>query len=111
MRVEAPARAMFFWCVCIPLRYYLAEGDVPPSLLRPFAAAIGLRWIAGLENGDEGMFGGPVWWHDERLAHGILWFLYAITGDKFWLRADATAGVANWLHAKLPKLKVPDRLI
>jgi len=89
-------RALLFWGVCIPLRTALAHvGDSGP--LRVFAAVIGSRWVMGLENGDEGLFGGPAWWKEERPVHGALWLAYAGTGNARFLKADVAFGAANWL--------------
>ena len=96
MTYSKQARTALFWGVCIPLRAYLAtRGD--RADLRAFALVIGARWVAGLENGDEGHFGGPTWWQEERALHGMLWLAYAATGDSRWLKADVGVGVVNWL--------------
>ena len=90
-------RALVFWGVCIPLRSYLAtRGDDPK--LRVFAAVIGARWVMGLENGNEGVFGGPAWWADERALHGALWLAYSVTGDSDFLVADTVFGAVNWFR-------------
>ena len=89
-------RNVVFWSVCIPTRLYLASvGDA--AWLRLFAAVIGGRWLMGLENGNEGVFGGPVWWADERALHGVLWTAYAGTGNNSFLFADVFMGAANWV--------------
>ena len=96
MGYSKEARAALFWGVCIPLRTYLAtRGDSP--VLRAFALVIGTRWVAGLENGDEGQFGGPAWWKEERSIHGLLWLAYAATGDERCLQADVALGITNKL--------------
>ena len=59
---------------------------------------ISYRWLSGLEDGHVGMFGGRAWWADERHLHGMLWGLYALTGDGRVLHADALFGAANWLR-------------
>lgn len=88
-------RGVLFWTVCIPLRYRLATlGNV--AALRLFAGVIGYRWVTGQENGNEGVFGGPTWWAEERYVHGVLWSLYAATGDARFLKTDTLVGVANW---------------
>ena len=100
MSYSKEARTALFWGVCIPLRTYLAtRGDSP--VLRAFALVIGTRWVSGLENGDEGMFGGPAWWKDERGLHGMLWLAYALTGDERWLQADVTLGITNWATSNI----------
>lgn len=96
MKLEPKQRALLFWSVCIPLRTYLSSlGD--SEWLRIAAVVIGTRWVAGLEVGNEGMFGGPAWWADERSAHGVLWLVYAYTGNSIWLKADVVFGIGNWL--------------
>jgi len=96
--VPAGKRAALFWGVCIPLRLYLSSrGDQP--FLRVFAGVIGYRWLSGLENGSESMFGGPVFWADERPMHGLLWASYAATGNSTYLYGDTAFGAANWLTA------------
>ncbi len=91
-----PQRTLLFWSVCIPLRYALSEmGD--NTALRGFALLIGSRWVLGLENGDEGVFGGPAWWADERPMHGSLWLAYALTGSGCFLKADVALGALNRL--------------
>ena len=93
--MKSSHRAVIFWGVCIPLRTYLSTlGDV--AFLRLFAAVIGYRWVRGYENGDEGVFGGPAWWADERVAHGTLWMAYAVTGNSNWLKSDVLLGALNW---------------
>ena len=58
---------LIFWGVCIPLRTVIAAHAGPKTyLLRSAAADIGVRWLLGMENGHEGMFGGPTWWAEER---------------------------------------------
>lgn len=89
-------RGALFWGVCIPLRSYLSsKGD--DATLRAFAAVIGGRWLLGYQNGDEGMFGGPSWWEEERPLHGALWSAYAVTGDSRFLKADTAVGALNWV--------------
>ena len=92
-------RSVLFWTVCIPLRAAIARYSMTGDrkLLRAGAAVIGARWLAGLEKGHVGFFGGPVWWADQRRAHGVLWLLYASSGRGEWLAADVTFGAANWL--------------
>lgn len=93
-------RTALFWGVCIPLRsaiaYYALTRDRPT--LRLVATVIGGRWVAGLEKGHIGAFGGPAWWAGERHAHGILWLLYAGTGRGEWLSVDVVLGMANWVR-------------
>ena len=98
-------RALLFWGVCIPLRSYLAllARDGRYSLqLRAFAAVIGVRWLTGLENGDEGALGGPTWWKEERKLHGALWTVYAATDRWQFLAADTLFGALNWMSYLLP---------
>ena len=74
-------RALTFWLVCIPVRSSLAcvaraltsrtTGTTHPAL-RALATVPAYRWMRGLEVGDEGMLGGPVWWKDTRQVHGAL---------------------------------------
>lgn len=100
--MDAKRRAHLFWGVCIPLRAWLStRGDV--STLRWFALVVGGRWMVGLENGDEGMFGGPAWWADERRQHGALWLGYALSGESAFLKADTAFGVVNWARTFLLK--------
>tara|TARA_Y100000817_G_scaffold252280_1_gene204848 strand:- start:4430 stop:4738 length:309 start_codon:yes stop_codon:yes gene_type:complete len=91
-------RGALFWGVCIPLRSYLSsKGD--DATLRAFAAVIGGRWLLGYENGDEGVFGGPSWWKEERPLHGALWAAYAATGNSQFLKIDTAVGAANWIFS------------
>lgn len=91
-------RGLLFWGVCMPLRAGIALHATRDSrLVRLFAAAIGARWMMGLENGNEGMFGGPTWWADERRVHGALWAAYALCGDNKFLLLDTGYGAWNWL--------------
>ena len=103
--LSEPQRNIVFWAVCIPLRMRIARSvtQEPWSqcVTRPFAAVVGARWLLGLENGDEGMFGGPTWWADQRRLHGGLWTAYAVTGQSCYLWADVAVGVANWARVKL----------
>lgn len=89
-------RALIFWGVCVPTRLYLASLESTP-ILRGAAIVISSRWLLGYENGNEGFFGGPVWWADERPLHGAFWLGYALTGNNRFLLADVGIGVANWL--------------
>ena len=102
MELSEPARNAVFWSVCIPLRVWLATR--PPRGLRVFALVIGLRWMFGLENGNEGMFGGPVWWAPERWLHGAFWTIYAVTGDRTALWFDVGTGALNFLAKKTSAL-------
>lgn len=103
-KLSPNARALMFWGVCIPLRVrltLLAKAD-NPTLLRLFAAGIGVRWLTGGEVGDEGVFGGPAFWAEERVWHGALWSAYALNiPDKqsAWkfLALDTAFGAMNWL--------------
>lgn len=89
-------RSALFWGVCIPVRMWLAtRGSV--QWLRMAAVVIGSRWVLGLENGNEGFFGGPAWWKDERPKHGALWLGYAVTGWSSLLKLDVLLGMGNWL--------------
>ena len=91
-------RGLLFWSVCIPLRTWLGLHATEKSYaLRVFAAVIGTRWLAGLENGNEGVFGGPAWWKEERPAHGAMWLGYALSGDKHFILLDTAYGALNWL--------------
>ena len=87
-------RAAVFWAVCIPLRLHAALR--PGPVTRVAALVIGARWLAGLEVGDEGVFGGPAWWAEDRPTHGALWFAHALTGDRRYLLMDVGYGVQNW---------------
>ena len=93
-------RALLFWGVCIPARAYLASRGNDP-LLRVAAAVIGYRWLAGLESGHTGAFGGPAFWADERPVHGALWASYAASGASVFLWADTAFGAANWFSHNL----------
>ena len=89
-------RHALFWAVCIPLRYYLSTlGD--NGFLRAFALLVSVRWLSGMEDSDEGQFGGPAWWKEERSLHGALWGGYAITGNSAMLKADVALGAVNWV--------------
>ena len=95
-------RALIFWSVCIPLRATLAHREHSGwqrALLRFFATRVGVRWLAGLENGDEGVFGGPAWWREERARHGLLWLAYGVTGSQAFLKADVAYGSYNWISS------------
>ena len=91
-----------FWSVCIPLRSaisaYAMSGD--RRVLRVAASVISVRWLAGLEVGDEGFFGGPAWWADERPMHGFFWGMYALSGNGRYLAVDTAFGAANWVRTK-----------
>jgi hypothetical protein len=89
-------RVLLFWGVCIPLRLALARyGD--SSALRLFGLVIGTRWMVGLENGNEGVFGGKAWWKEERPVHGAFWVAYGMTGSNKFLYTDTLFGAANWV--------------
>ena len=92
--VDSISRALIFWGVCIPLRSYLTlrAKDNREDWLRLFALAIGTRWVTGGEVGNEGVFGGPAFWKDERPLHGVLWLSYGATGVWQFLAADTGLG-------------------
>lgn len=99
-------RALLFWTACVPTRAWLASGcplpggsRVPLPFVRVFAAFVGGRWLAGLEVGDEGVFGGPTWWAEERVWHGALWASFALSGRRVFLWIDLAFGVANWFFS------------
>lgn len=96
--MQRAERTALFWGVCIPLRAIIACYAVTGrrDLLRVAAALIGGRWLAGLQVGDEGVFGGPAWWSDERHVHGLFWVSYAVSGRGEWLVADVMFGATNW---------------
>ena len=101
--LSASQRAIVFWGVCIPLRTYLtyfARRRQQSDALRVFAAAIGFQWVSGKQVGNEGVFGGPAFWADERFFHGVLWSGYGLTDDWRFLAADTAFGAVNWLQAK-----------
>lgn len=97
-------RALIFWGVCIPTRTYLTylarQGS---DTLRIFALVIGTRWLTGFENGNEGFFGGPTFWADERPVHGALWVAYALTDEWRFLAADTVFGAGNWLNFRMQR--------
>lgn len=97
MKINKNKRALVFWLVCIPTRVYLANVGDSVSL-RTAAAVVGTRWLKGLENGNEGFFGGVAWWAGERPIHGALWSSYAVTGNSNFLKADVIFGIANWFN-------------
>lgn len=94
-------RARLFWGVCIPVRssltYLAATGHA--SVLRIAAIPIALSWLGGREFTDEGVFGGPTWWAEQRPIHGVLWGLFAWSGHWQFLGLDTLFGALNWFHA------------
>lgn len=94
-------RDRLFWTVCIPLRFAIAlNARRETHWLRAAAALIGYRWLRGLENGNEGVFGGPAWWKEERPLHGVFWMSYALTGNGRLLAMDTGFGMYNWFTTK-----------
>ncbi len=92
-------RTAIFWGVCIPSRVALtlvARQGSPP--VRLYAAVAAYQWLSGSVDNSVGMFGGPVWWADERPLHGLLFALYAATDDWRWLALDTSFGAFNWLR-------------
>ena len=90
-------RALLFWAVCMPVRAAIAVRAVRGEpALRALAAVIGGRWVMRMERGHVGVFGGPVWWAEERPVHGALWSAYAVTGVSHFLVADTVFGAVNW---------------
>ena len=97
-------RAAAFWLGCIPARtgvtYAAAtvKDGVKRTALRVSAAGLGATWLLQpaqiLEYGEQ--FQGPIWWKDQRTLHGVLWSLYALTGDWRFLAADTVGGAVNW---------------
>lgn len=98
MKQATEARGLLFWSVCIPLRTALARNAGPVT--RALGAVIGPRWLLGLENGNEGMFGGPAWWADHRVVHGAMWSAHAITGDPKFLYLDTAYGIYLWFSTR-----------
>lgn len=97
MKLELKHRKAVFWLVCIPTRSYLTyQALLQHWSVRPFAAVLAYRWLRGLEVGDEGFFGGPVWWADMRRLHGAMWGAYAVTGRWELLAADTAIGAMAW---------------
>lgn len=96
--MRAESRDRLFWLVCIPLRGALSCHALTGERqwLRAFAAVVGARWVLGYEVGDEGMFGGPTWWKEERRLHGVLWLAYAL-GLRPALALDTAFGAYNWV--------------
>ena len=89
-------RFFLFWCACIPARLFVASlgNNAVMSLI---AALIGIWWLSGMETTRVGRFGGPAFWADIRPLHGLLWLLYAITGNCIFLYVDLFVGVLRWL--------------
>ena len=105
MVLSAQARIVLFWGVCIPSRVALTRLASGASrelseYMRIAAFIIGARWVAGLQNGRETMFGGPAWWANERFFHGLLWLSYSVTGDALYLGIDTGIGAINWIVHK-----------
>ncbi len=98
--MNAAGRAAIFWAVCIPTRLSLTATarTLDPVWLRVLALGIGVTWLSGREMGNEGVFGGPAFWADERPQHGALWTAYAATGAWQFLLADTLYGAANWVR-------------
>ncbi len=97
-RTYMDCRGALFWGVCIPTRLAIAsQADKP--VIRATAAVISYRWLSGLEDGHIGAFGGVAWWAKQRELHGLLWAVYAVTGDGRALYADTAFGALNWLSA------------
>ena len=95
MQLSRKQRDILFFTVCIPLRTFLAfQGNV--WWLRAPAMVIGMRWLGGLEVGNEGMFGGVAWWANARPLHGAFWASYALSGESTFLKLDTLFGVANF---------------
>tara|TARA_Y100000748_G_C15489770_1_gene486072 strand:- start:300 stop:602 length:303 start_codon:yes stop_codon:yes gene_type:complete len=88
-------RALLFWAVCVPTRYYIATVDVPEKRLA--ALIVAMRWLLGYEDGHVGFFGGEAWWANERKLHGMFWAAYAATGVSTYLLADVWLGAFNWI--------------
>ena len=100
-------RSVLFWGVCIPVRTTIARYAAEDTyLLRAAALVIGARWLSGLENGNEGVFGGPAWWAEERPLHGALWTAYALSGQSGFLYADTGLGIVNWSSEVLKKKRL-----
>ena len=104
LQLSSTSRAILFWSVCIPIRVQLTTlaRTRNPKLLRLFAAALGARWLSGGEVGNEGAFGGPAFWADERVLHGALWAAYALNlpnSEEAWkfLAFDTLFGAVNWI--------------
>lgn len=90
------SRGVLFWGVCMPTRLVIASQSESP-LVRVAAAVVSYRWLTGMEDGHTGFFGGKAWWADERWMHGVLWGLYAASGNGLYLYGDAGFGAINWL--------------
>ena len=98
--LSSPQRAVVFWGVCVPLRAVLAwreHSGWQRAALRTFAAVIGSRWVHSMEVGREGLLGGHAWWAGQRVYHGALWSLYALSGAAVFLKTDVLFGGLNWV--------------
>jgi len=97
-------RSFVFWFVCIPARVLLAyvayrrQGNAVG--IRSVATLVAATWLLDLQHSPTGFFGGPVWWADARKFHGLVWALYAYTGDWRFLAGDAASGAAVWIGKK-----------
>lgn len=67
-----------------------------PKILRTLATVNSINWLTGPYfesfNDEVGLTGGKVWWKELRKVHGVLWGLYAATGDWRYLALDTFGG-------------------
>jgi hypothetical protein len=105
-------RKSLFWGVCLPLRIALTAGAkfANQEQLRVMgiiafipAMLFIIVWATGTRN-DKGAFGGPVWWSQSRIIHGILILLFALNAsvgnvDAWkWLAVDTGFGALNFTN-------------
>jgi hypothetical protein len=99
MQLPASDRAILFWAVCLPSRYFFASSFAPhlPTLSRVIASLVGARWLLNENFAVEGFFGGRAWWSSLRPFHGALWLIYAASGEREPLFADVLLAAVAWL--------------
>jgi len=88
--------SLLFVAGCLPARYLLAKValDLPAGptkdKLRLLAMVPAAVWLSGaVESREKGFLGGEIWWAQNRLWHGLLYTLFAATGEGALLLTDA----------------------
>jgi hypothetical protein len=85
--------------VCLPARHLFAShvALLLPTLSRLVASLVGARWLLNETFTAHGFFGGRAWWSSLRPFHGILWLIYAATGEREPLFADVLLAAVAWI--------------
>ena len=90
-------RTLYFWLGCIPTRVAMVVFHKQP-VVKTISAMAAIGWLSGSVRNNVGFFGGPVWWKEQRLHHGLLHASFVGTGQPVFLAVDVVYGMHNWFE-------------